>query len=265
MDIFDKQYKLIGIGDFSHGIKDIWIYRIKILKYFLEKRKNIRIFMEDGHNGPANIMNDKKIINLSNEYNYRENFPLKRYTDFRIYSSPTYFKFINLINKNRNSITIHGIDTENKNREKKMADIIIKNLDNDCCVNLFFAHNFHVDDREIRFESMHKYTAGHYLKKKLGNAYCIILSFGLSGSMRYDGKNGKVSKKPIIMMYDSHLEKYYREIQWKKNMCTLDKNFRQICEIGWSYDNNWTKTNIIIPKKINYMILFKNVRALDLF
>ena len=31
-----EYYDLIGIGDFSHGDKNIWVYRFKLLNYKLE-------------------------------------------------------------------------------------------------------------------------------------------------------------------------------------------------------------------------------------
>ena len=31
------QYKLIGIGEFSHGIKESWLFRFKLLKSFDNK------------------------------------------------------------------------------------------------------------------------------------------------------------------------------------------------------------------------------------
>ena len=40
-----EYYDLIGIGDFSHGDENIWVYRLKLLKYFIETTdKNITIF-----------------------------------------------------------------------------------------------------------------------------------------------------------------------------------------------------------------------------
>ena len=40
-------YKLIGIGDFSHGIMESWIFRFNLFKYIIKNtNKNIIIFNE---------------------------------------------------------------------------------------------------------------------------------------------------------------------------------------------------------------------------
>lgn len=56
-----EYYDLIGIGDFSHGDKNIWVYRLKLLKYFIKTTdKKITIFNEDGDENSKNIMNTNK-------------------------------------------------------------------------------------------------------------------------------------------------------------------------------------------------------------
>jgi hypothetical protein len=45
MEYIINNYSLIGIGEFSHGINDIWEYRYNFLKYCINKtNKNIIIF-----------------------------------------------------------------------------------------------------------------------------------------------------------------------------------------------------------------------------
>lgn len=286
MDTFRGKYKLIGIGDFSHGINDIWIYRIYVIKQIIKNNFIPKIFLEDSDYGPNNIMTDPKISIKSKKYNYRYEFPMMRYSGFRIYDSPIYLEFIKIVKKY--GVEIYGIDSEDKYREKKMADNILDNMNNSkTTINLFFGHNFHIDDREIKYKSHYKYTTGHYLKKKLGDNYCIILSSGLGGSIRFDGINGVVSKIPFLKKYTVN-QKIYGNIMNKKtgeiyinetnlgiqmpgtlnnNIITINNSFSQIVETGWSYDSSiWTDTNVYKPGiEINYLIIFKSTDSLTLF
>jgi len=52
-------YKLIGIGEFSHGIMESWIFRFNLLKYVIKNsNKNIIIFNEMSIWQADNIMNN---------------------------------------------------------------------------------------------------------------------------------------------------------------------------------------------------------------
>lgn len=285
MDTFRGKYKLIGIGDFSHGVDDIWIYRIYVINQIIKNNYIPKIFLEDSAYGPNNIMTDQKIAIKSKRYYYRYEFPIMRYSGFRIQDSPTYLEFIKIIKKN--NIEIYGIDSEDKYREKKMADNILSKMDNGKnVINLFFGHNSHVDDREIKYESPYKYTTGHYLKKKLRDKYCIILSSGLGGSIRFDGINSMASEIPFSRKYTVN-QKIYKNIMNKKtgeiyvnesnlgirtpstfdnNIIVIDKNFPQIAETGWSYDSpEWVDTDLYKPVGINYLIIFMLTKSLALF
>lgn len=280
---FDR-YKLIGIGDFSHGINEIWTYRLHILDQIIKAGRTPKIFMEDISYGPKNIMDDKKISVKINKYEYRESFTMMRYTGFRIHDSPIYLKFIKTIKKH--NIEIIGVDSGDKYREKKMADNIIdciendsKTKDNSLYTYLFFGHNFHIDDRHIHFSSVYKYTTGHYLKKKYANEYCIMLTCGLGGSIRFDGVRGTVSRIPVQKRYTinkNYLINIMKMMPSKKYPAHLpiviDKNdivgcvtFPTIVETGWSFEPNWTKENLVRPSDIDLLAVFRHTTALTLF
>lgn len=54
-----SKYKLIGIGEFSHGIQESWEFRFDLLKYVIQNtNKNIIIFNEMSDWQAKNIMND---------------------------------------------------------------------------------------------------------------------------------------------------------------------------------------------------------------
>ena len=281
--IFDK-YKLIGIGDFSHGINEIWTYRLCILDQILKTGSTPKIFIEDTVYGPKNIMDNENINVKIKKYEYRHSFTLMKYTDFRIYDSPTYLKFIKFVKKN--DIEIIGVDSNDKYREKKMADNIInyisndeKTKDNSLYTYLFFGHNFHIDDRQIHHASMHKYTTGHYLKNKYADKYCIILTCGLCGSIRFDGINGNVSIIPVIKKYamnKKHINDIMNMIPNKifpahypiiidKNDVIKNTNGPFIVETGWSFTPNWINTNAIRPSNMDMIVVFRYTTALTLF
>tara|TARA_B100001964_G_C13721789_1_gene374944 strand:- start:1 stop:531 length:531 start_codon:yes stop_codon:yes gene_type:complete len=170
---YDK-YNLIGIGDFSHGDKNIWEYRLKLLKFFIESNnKKITIFNEDGEEHSKNIMNTNKKLSYYKSYGLENNYgygPLDKYC-YRVYDSSIYLEFIKYIRKNNSRIAIIGIDPDILERDKLMAQNIIKNI-NKKHINLFFAHNGHINNQKIteKYETKwhnEKYRCGYYLKKKI--------------------------------------------------------------------------------------------------
>lgn len=182
-----KSYTLIGIGDFSHGNINIWKYRINMLKRIIKTTgKQITIFIQDTKTHTNNIMKKKRIRFNKNAKIW---WPLKRYAR-RFYDSPIYLEFIRYIQNNRKRIKIIGVDNQEHNRDQSMAQEILENLDHDK-INFFYAHNTHVDNRQITepYEkglNTDKYRCGHYLKLALDKKYCIILSTAYKGKLRFD-------------------------------------------------------------------------------
>jgi len=66
-------YKLIGIGEFSHGIQESWDFRFKLLKYAIKNtNKKIIIFNEMSIWQAENIMNNtiwSRELNKAVKYN----------------------------------------------------------------------------------------------------------------------------------------------------------------------------------------------------
>jgi len=249
-----KKYGLIGIGDFSHGDQNIWNFRFGLLKNVINAtNRNVVIFTEDTEEHCSNIMNDK-ILTFEKNYD--------RYA-FRIYDSPIYLEIIKYIRIHTQRIKLIGVDNEILARDKYMATKILKNLDEQS-INFFWAHNDHVDNRKITelYETAwhdEKYYAGHYLKKKLLDKYCIILSTGYKGILRFDGKcndekcterttfNVPKFKKFIVPKYENYESGLY-------------ENFNNdIAEFAATTFPN----NLFMKKtKPNYVIFFRNVSPL---
>ncbi len=265
-----EHYNLIGIGDFSHGDNNIWIYRLNLLKYLIKNtNKKISIFNEDNEEHSRNIMNISKRLRYYKSYGLYKTFgfgPLSKYCN-RVYDSPIYLKFIKYIRKNKSRINIIGIDPNVIKREKQMARNILKNI-NKKHINLFFAHNTHINNQKIT-EKHHtkwhneKYRCGYYLKQKLKDKYCIILSTGYKGTIRFDCKcsneycdNRTSYKKPIFKSFEI---KEYKNIE----SGLYDKFDKRIATYtACDFPNN--QPFMIKTKNFNYVLFFKNVMPLKL-
>ena len=201
-----KNYSLIGIGEFSHGICESWEYRFKLLKYCISKtNKKIIIFNEMSIWQGENIMNNTIFVRKDDKWilqhykGIRIETPENNWGKLRQYcpkcsESQIFINIIKYIRKYKDRIAIIGVDNDKLNRDRYMYRQIMKNLDPNN-INFLWAHNEHIDNREIsnctyrwiRDEFPNeRYTAGYYLKKKLKEKYCIILSQAYKGKQRFD-------------------------------------------------------------------------------
>ena len=200
-------YNLIGIGEFSHGIQESWEFRFNLLKYALKKsNKKIIIFNEVSVWQADNIMNntiwsikDNKFIKyegikieLPIQNNNYVGGKLWQYINHAM-ESEIFLKIIKYIRKNKDRITIIGIDNDTIDRDYDMYKIIIKNQKSSN-INFLWASNHHVSDLQLSNDNLkyiknknHKWFVGHYLKKELKDNYCIILSQSYKGTNRFNG------------------------------------------------------------------------------
>ena len=270
MDIDYNNYYLIGIGDFSHGNNNIWEYRLNLLKHIIKNTtKKIVIYNEDTIEHCKNIMNKKKKLSYYKSYGVENNYgygPLDKYC-FRVYDSPIYLEMIKYIRKNINRIKIIGVVSGDISRDKKMSENILKDLDKKN-INLFFGHNSHINNQKITeiYETKwhnEKYRCGYYLKKKLKNKYCIILSAGYKGKIRFDCycddklcTNRIPYKKPILKDFQINEYKNIKDGFYNK----FDK---KLCSYTACIflNNNCEK---LFEKKYDYVLFFKNVKSLEL-
>jgi len=200
-------YKLIGIGEFSHGIQESWEFRFNLLKYAMKNtNKKIIIFNEMSVWQADNIMNhtiwsikDNKYI----EYNgiklenpvQNNNYvggKLWQYMNHAM-ESKIFLEIIKYIRKNKDRITIIGIDNDKIDRDYDMYKIIMKNY-KPSNINFLWASNHHIGDLPLSDDNLkyienknHKWFLGHYLKKKLKDNYCIVLSQAYEGINRFNG------------------------------------------------------------------------------
>jgi hypothetical protein len=266
-------YTLIGIGDFSHGNNNIWKFRFNILKDMYKNTKNqIRIFNEDTSEHCKSIMNISKKLSYYKNYDVYQNKygygPLDKYCA-RVYDSPIYLEIIKFIRKHTERIKIIGIDPDKLSRDKQMSINILKHLKK-TNINFFWGHNAHVADRHITepYETQwnnEKYRCGYYLKKQLKEKYCIILSTGYKGSIRFDCEcddifcsNRTPHKIPItknILLKQKLKSGLYHDFKYKIgefSACNFTKI--NIAENAYYYKNN-----------ADYVIFFENINKLQLF
>ena len=119
-------YKIIGIGEFSHGIQESWDFRFKMLKYARKNtNKKIIIFNEMSIWQAENIMNDtiwSRELNKAVKYDgikYETSIQNQNYVGGKLWQyvnhtteSDIFLKIIKYIRKNKDRITIIGIDND---------------------------------------------------------------------------------------------------------------------------------------------------------
>ncbi len=214
MDLLNK-YAIIGIGEFSHGIKNSWEYRLKLLKLAMRATdKKIIIFNEMSVWQAENVMHRTIYDRKANSYRKYEGFKKEQpinmgedspswgaYWQYVGHSmeSEIVLKIFRYIRKNDNRITLIGIDNDKLDRDHNMAKIILSKYDT-AAINFFWAHNAHVSDTPLSSDNLHwiknkahRWYCGYYLRKKLKSQYCIILSQARGGKQRFNsycrGKN----------------------------------------------------------------------------
>jgi len=270
--ILNSSYKLIGVGDFSHGDENIWQYRFNLLKFFINVTdKNLVIFIEDTKNHSYNIMNIEEELIIDKKYGLYEGKypygPLEKYC-FRLYDSPIYLEIIKYIRKHQKRITIIGVDNNKLERDKEMAERILNNL-YEKNVNFFWAHNDHIDDREItalyetKWQS-EKYYCGYYLKKKLQDKYCIVLSTGYEGQIRFDGSCNNKECSERISFVKPIFKKFIIPKYDKYNYSGLYENFNndKIAEFAATTFPENKPFMMKKSKSVNYVLFFRNINPL---
>jgi hypothetical protein len=283
-------YKLIGIGEFSHGIQESWNFRFKILKYAMKNtNKKIIIFNEMSIWQAENIMNDtiwSRELNKAVKYNeikYESPIQNENYIGGKLWQycnhtteSNIFLKIIKYIRKNKDRITIIGIDNDKIDRDYDMYKIIMKNY-KPTNINFLWAHNSHVSNSSLSDDNLnyiknknHKWFCGHYLKNKLKDDYCIILS------QAYEGENRFNSYCIDNACYTRtwQLNYIYKKFKYAKNKKYVNKNKKyqlltEYNELLISFSNSYYKDNKYgvssydDMKIFNYILFWNRVNRLE--
>ena len=277
-----SNYDLIGIGEFSHGIEESWIFRIDLIKHFLKTtNKHITIFNEQSVWQAENIMNNtyydretnsfikKKGIKKEKEYITKEGYvggTLWQYCSHSL-ESKIFLKFIYFIRKNKRRITLIGVDNDTLDRDNNMAQIILNKINKEH-INLFFAHNDHISTAPLHKYNMNPgYYCGYYLKQKL--KYCIILSQTYKGENRFNGyclgDNCETRTWQLKYFYKKFIIPNNRKyVNKKHNWQLLDKFESPFIGFSNSYfkNNTFGESSLEPIKEWNYVLFWNKVTRL---
>ena len=234
------QYKLIGLGEFSHGIQESWEFRFNLLKYAMKNtNKKIMIFNEMSIYQAEHIMNNTI-------WSIKENKDIK-YDGIKIEEpiqngnsvfgklwqycghatdSKIFLEIIKYIRKHKDRVTIIGIDNDKLDRDYDMYKIIMKNYDENN-INFLWGHNYHISTMNLSDDTFkyiknknHKYYCGYYLKKKLKDNYCIVLSQAYEGENRFNGycKGENCNERTFQLKY------FNKKFKYDKNKKYVNEN-----------------------------------------
>lgn len=283
------KYKLIGIGDFTHGIEESWLYRFKLIKFIIKNtNKNINIFNEMSIWQASNVMNNTIWSREKNKFirydKIKKEDPIQNgdYVGGELwqyiphcFESNIILKIIKYIRKNKERITLYGIDNDTIDRDYDMYKIIINNMD-DNKINLLFASNNHISTNKLHKDNYlyiknknHKWYCGYYLRKKLKKDYCIILSQAYEGYVRFNGycigNNCESRINQLKYIYKKYkyikLKKYVKE---NKKYQLLDKFTDKFLNFSNSYykKNKYGYQSIDVINDQNYILFWNNVNHL---
>lgn len=282
-------YNLIGIGEFSHGIIESWQFRFNLLKYAIKNsNKNIIIFNEMSIWQADNIMNNTIWSINDNKYIKYEGIKIEEpiqnnnYVGGKLWQycghameSNIFLKIIMYIRKHKDKITIIGIDNDTIDRDYDMYKIIMKNY-NKNNINLLWASNHHIADLPLSNDNLkyiknknHKWFLGYYLKKKLKENYCIVLSQAYEGINRFNGycSGNNCIKRTFQLNYFTKKFKYDKN----KKYVNLNKKYQLLTnytEPLISFSNSYYKGNkygvqeYINTDTFNYILFWNEVNEL---
>jgi len=186
-----------------------------------------------------------------------------------------FLKIIKYIRKHIDRIIIIGIDNDKMDRDYYMYKMIMINLDNNN-INFFWAHNCHISTNLLQKYNLkyiknknHKYFCGYYLKNKLKNQYCIILSTSYKGINRFNSYcNNNLCEKRIWNLkyfyhkfkhnenkkYINENKKYQLLTNYNEQLINFSNSYFNENKYGYSsIENNDDWTYILFYNEVNYL------------
>jgi len=156
-----------------------------------------------------------------------------------------------------------------------MYKIIMKNY-KPTNINFLWTHNSHISNSSLSDDNLnyiknknHKWFCGHYIKKKLKDDYCIILSQAYEGENRFNGYCiGDVCKKRTWQL--NHI---YKKFKYAKNKKYVNENKKYqllteydepLIAFSNSYykDNKYGVSSYDDIKTFNYILFWNRVNKL---
>lgn len=215
MKVF-KDYDVIGIGALTCGMKEIWKYRLNLLKdAILTSDKNIDVYHTISYYQANNIMNKTYYDQNVQEYINIQEITIDISNNFGpfIIRSDIYLDIVKFINEHKDRITIKSIQNMNIDKTK---------------INFVWAHNKMIDDRQD--------TLGSYLNNNYN--YCIVLSQAYKGEIRvvyqgtYDYMNFTI---PVLENYDEGLLTEFNDELYEFSNRKCKNMIQKIRSNSWTY------------------------------
>lgn len=177
-----KNNVVLGLGEASHGTKEFYHQKKRIIQYLITNLKYRNLGFE---------FSDKHIKSI-NQYVLNGSGDLKELmSNMALYNTPEIydiFRFIKLYNDKQSlsdKVTLFGFDSEDfwadpLNRDKYMADLILENKKTGDTRTIIWSHNVHVakDTTMAGMKGM-----GAYLKDNLGGKYYAVGFDTFSGTV----------------------------------------------------------------------------------
>lgn len=229
--------KIIGIGEFSHGTSECYKIRIKLIEKIIKKLKKIDIYFEAPNIFANNIdkyITGKEKLNLYEEYNFRNVYPLMDYVGYRVYDCVEMLNFIKKLKSfnKKYDIRFFGVDvliqsnSSDTKRLKKKIDLLYpqikkdkssftkfliekvdlyNNRDKFMCEAIKFLYNkrkrfgiYLAHDWHVGYNIIPNYcSCGKYLSDYFGSEYISILTSSSCGTVRIDGEIDKFNNMSI--------------------------------------------------------------------
>jgi len=114
-DIKQDKIHLLGLGCFSYGAANYWLFMRNMVKKISRVKNQFDIFIEEPYPYVSKlnrIIHGHLDLKLGNDYSYLEYHPLKGYVKNIGYDSTDFLQFLNLLEtliQNGNKINIYGV------------------------------------------------------------------------------------------------------------------------------------------------------------
>nr|MBC7612434.1 erythromycin esterase family protein [Pseudopedobacter sp.] len=186
-----KDKTIIGLGEASHGTREFYYQKSRIVEYLVQKEGYKMLALE----APSNI------VAPINKYIQEGEGDLKSmlksmglYNSKEMYNLCVWLKGFNKVKSTNEKVEIIGFDSEGYwqdpfTRDELMAGSFIKKYAINKFKTILWAHNLHI----AKDVTMAKYKAmGYYIKKEFGDNFYAIGFDTYKGSVNVLNNNGEL-------------------------------------------------------------------------
>lgn len=259
-----KDNIVVGLGEASHGTREFYNHKRRIIEYLITRLEYKRLAFEFGDS----------LISPINQYLISGKGDLKSMmAGFMLYNTEEIFKvfeFIATFNKNKtplNKVQVYGFDQRDFaanpfTRDQYMAAKAISAQTDSQLKTILWAHNVHLakDTTMAKFKAM-----GYYLKEKYNKAYYVIGFDTYSGSVNVIS-DGKFIAHPFVANEES-LANLFAKVKYDRFFVSFKNVNNRFLTSQHQITNiysNWTSNRSlpIVPfKDFDALIFIKTTTA----